>query len=135
MRYLFVQLFVPPALIGMNEVNEFWGYGPEVLLRMGTVIPVALSCFFGLMISYFGFASRKAISATAYTVVGVTNKLLTVLVNLMIWDKHAEAGGIVALLVCIYGGYMYQQSVTKIDPPEPEKEQEMPIGNKIVQVV
>ncbi|XP_031269940.1 GDP-fucose transporter 1 [Pistacia vera] len=73
---------------------------------------VALSCVFGLLISFFGFAARKAISATAFTVTGVVNKFLTVVINVLIWDKHASPFGLVCLLLTIAGGVLYQQSVT-----------------------
>ncbi|KAL9224023.1 hypothetical protein vseg_000098 [Gypsophila vaccaria] len=75
---------------------------------------VALSCVFGLLISFFGFAARKAISATAFTVTGVVNKFLTVVINVMIWDKHATPFGLVCLLLTIAGGVLYQQSVTGV---------------------
>uniref|UniRef100_A0A0E0QI43 Sugar phosphate transporter domain-containing protein n=1 Tax=Oryza rufipogon TaxID=4529 RepID=A0A0E0QI43_ORYRU len=53
-------------------------------------LTVSLSCVFGLLISFFGFAARKAISATAFTVTGVVNKFFSQLQsNVMIWDKHA----------------------------------------------
>ncbi|TXG61326.1 hypothetical protein EZV62_012689 [Acer yangbiense] len=77
-----------------------------------TFIAVSLSCLFGLLISFFGFAARKAISATAFTVTGVVNKFLTVVINVMIWDKHASPFGLVCLLFTIAGGVLYQQSVT-----------------------
>lgn len=73
---------------------------------------VSLSCLFGLLISFFGFAARKAISATAFTVTGVVNKFLTVAINVTIWDKHATPIGLVCLLLTIVGGVLYQQSVT-----------------------
>ncbi|GKV06474.1 hypothetical protein SLEP1_g18370 [Rubroshorea leprosula] len=73
---------------------------------------VALSCVFGLAISFFGFAARKAISATAFTVTGVVNKFLTVVINVVIWDKHASPFGLVCLLCTLAGGVLYQQSVT-----------------------
>ncbi|CAL4998289.1 unnamed protein product [Urochloa decumbens] len=73
---------------------------------------VSLSCVFGLLISFFGFAARKAISATAFTVTGVVNKFLTVAINVMIWDKHASAFGLICLLFTLAGGVLYQQSVT-----------------------
>ncbi|KAI9192384.1 hypothetical protein LWI28_022098 [Acer negundo] len=47
------------------------------------------------MLSFFGFAARKAISATAFTVTGVVNKFLTVVINVMICDKHASPFGLV----------------------------------------
>ncbi|XP_074273889.1 GDP-fucose transporter 1 [Silene latifolia] len=78
---------------------------------------VSLSCVFGLLISFFGFAARKAISATAFTVTGVVNKFLTVVINVMIWDKHASLFGLVCLLLTIVGGVLYQQSVTGASVP------------------
>uniref|UniRef100_A0A0D3B210 Sugar phosphate transporter domain-containing protein n=1 Tax=Brassica oleracea var. oleracea TaxID=109376 RepID=A0A0D3B210_BRAOL len=78
---------------------------------------VALSCVFGFLISFFGFAARKAISATAFTVTGVVNKFLTVVINVLIWDKHASPVGLVCLLVTICGGIGYQQSVTVAKKP------------------
>ncbi|GMH18944.1 hypothetical protein Nepgr_020785 [Nepenthes gracilis] len=75
---------------------------------------VALSCVFGLLISFFGFAARKAISATAFTVTGVVNKFLTVVINVVIWDKHASPFGLTYLLFTIVGGVLYQQSVTAV---------------------
>ena len=49
-------------------------------------------------------------SATTFTLIGVMNKCLTILINLCIWDKHAPAGGIASLALCLVGGAMYQQA-------------------------
>ncbi|KAH9647713.1 GDP-mannose transporter GONST3 [Citrus sinensis] len=76
------------------------------------VLPVGLSCIFGLAISFFGFSCRRAISATGFTVLGIVNKLLTVVINLVIWDKHSTWVGTVGLLICMLGGVMYQQSTS-----------------------
>ncbi|XP_042506139.1 GDP-fucose transporter 1 [Macadamia integrifolia] len=73
---------------------------------------VSISCIFGLLISFFGFAARKAVSATAFTVTGVVNKFLTVVINVLIWDKHANPFGLLCLIFTIVGGVLYQQSVT-----------------------
>jgi solute carrier family 35 protein len=77
------------------------------------VLPVGLSCLFGLSISFFGFSCRRAISATGFTVLGIVNKLLTVVINLVIWDKHSTFVGTAGLLICMLGGVMYQQSTSK----------------------
>ncbi|MED6111685.1 GDP-mannose transporter gonst3 [Stylosanthes scabra] len=77
------------------------------------VLPVGLSCLFGLSISFFGFSCRRAISATGFTVLGIVNKLLTVVINLVVWDKHSTWVGTVGLLICMLGGVMYQQSTSK----------------------
>ncbi|KAF5178112.1 Gdp-mannose transporter gonst3 [Thalictrum thalictroides] len=80
------------------------------------VLPVGLSCLFGVAISFFGFSCRKTLSATGFTVLGSVNKLLTVVINLIIWDKHSTAVGTVGLLISMAGGVMYQQSTNKKQP-------------------
>ncbi|KAL8217646.1 hypothetical protein R6Q57_021019 [Mikania cordata] len=80
------------------------------------ILPVGLSCLFGLAISFFGFSCRRAISATGFTVLGIVNKLLTVVINLMVWDKHSTFIGTIGLLICMLGGVMYQQSTSSSKP-------------------
>ncbi|KAG1341949.1 GDP-mannose transporter GONST3 [Cocos nucifera] len=94
----------------------------------GVVLPVALSCLFGLSISFFGFSCRRAISATGFTVLGVVNKLLTVVINLVIWDKHSTLLGTIGLLICMFGGVFYQQSTTKARATK--KESKAPINDE-----
>ncbi|XP_043703425.1 GDP-mannose transporter GONST3-like isoform X1 [Telopea speciosissima] len=97
---------------------------------LGVLLPVGLSCLFGLAISFFGFSCRRAISATGFTVLGVVNKLLTVVINLIIWDKHSSVLGTAGLLICMVGGVMYQQSsnkpkvLTEAKAQESEEEQQ-----------
>jgi hypothetical protein len=45
----------------------------------------------------------------------VVNKCLTILLNVAIWDKHAEPGGILCLFICIAGGMVYQQAPMRSD--------------------
>ncbi|XP_014507112.1 GDP-fucose transporter 1 [Vigna radiata var. radiata] len=109
-------------LLSLMMAPFFWfltGENVQVFaaLRSGIFDPaafyaVSLSCLFGLLISFFGFAARRAVSATAFTVTGVVNKFLTVAINVLIWDKHASPVGLVCLLFTIVGGVLYQQSVT-----------------------
>jgi GDP-mannose transporter len=96
----------------MGEYKMLMVGAPALENGVVSVMAVGLSCIFGVAISFFGFAARKAISATAFTVTGVVNKLLTVVVNVMIWDKHASSVGLASLLVTIVGGVLYQQSTT-----------------------
>lgn len=122
-------LLFPVELLIMGELKKIkheisdesdW-YSFQVLL------PVGLSCLFGLAISFFGFSCRRAISATGFTVLGIVNKLLTVVINLIIWDKHSTLVGTVGLLICMLGGIMYQQSTSK---PKPVKETSTPEGEE-----
>ena len=53
---------------------------------------------------------RSLLSSTSFTVVGIVNKVLTVLLNIMLWDKHASAWGTCSLIMCLVGGAMYRQA-------------------------
>jgi len=75
-----------------------------------TMFWVGLSCAIGAAISWAGFWCQSLVSATTYTVVGVMNKMLTVTLNVLIWDNHASTYGLLSLLVCLAGGTLYQQS-------------------------
>lgn len=50
------------------------------------------------------------VSATTYTLVGVVNKFLTVLLNVVVWDKHSTPIGIAAVCICLLSGSFYQQA-------------------------
>jgi solute carrier family 35 protein len=58
------------------------------------------------------------ISVTSLTGLGNVNKLLTVVINLVIWDNHATFKGTIGLLICMLGGIslFYQQLVAKPHP-------------------
>lgn len=49
-------------------------------------------------------------SATSFTIIGVMNKCLTILLNLVVWDQHAPPRGILSLLLCLAGGALYRQA-------------------------
>ena len=53
---------------------------------------------------------RGMTSATTFTLVGVVNKFLTVLLNVLIWDKHSSPIGLVAVCTCLLAGTFYQQA-------------------------
>jgi hypothetical protein len=55
------------------------------------------------------------VSATTYTLVGVVNKFLTVLLNVMVWDKHSTPFGLFAVCMCLLAGSLYQQAPKKAE--------------------
>eukprot|EP00558_Chaetoceros_sp_UNC1202_P009986 CAMPEP_0197237600 /NCGR_PEP_ID=MMETSP1429-20130617/4390_1 /TAXON_ID=49237 /ORGANISM="Chaetoceros sp., Strain UNC1202" /LENGTH=315 /DNA_ID=CAMNT_0042696627 /DNA_START=330 /DNA_END=1277 /DNA_ORIENTATION=+ len=71
---------------------------------------MALGCLIGTGIGYTGWWCRGKVSATSFTLIGVLNKCITVLVNMMIWDQHATPMGITSLFVCLVGGSFYKQA-------------------------
>jgi hypothetical protein len=50
------------------------------------------------------------VSATTYTLVGVGNKFLTVILNIVVWDKHSSQTGLLAVVFCLVAGAFYEQS-------------------------
>jgi len=78
-----------------------------------TVIMVLLSCFVGLSLSITAFICRDLISATSYSVVGNMNKVLTVVINCSIWDKHATPVGLIGLFVSLVSGAAYTKFTTE----------------------
>jgi len=98
----------PTALIGVLS-GDFANVS-QIEWTVPGLLVLLLSCAVGMGISFAGFKCQQVITATAYTVVGVMNKMLTVTINVLIWDKHASATGIASLCVCLLGGSLYQQS-------------------------
>lgn len=76
----------------------------------GTITALVLSCWVGVAISYAGFNLRKLVSATTFTVVGVVCKLITVMINDLMWSHHSNSWGHVGLLICIGAGFAYERS-------------------------
>lgn len=99
---------VPTSGIGLIS-GEYGRLGGVVWTTHGAFW-LAASCVVGTGISWAGFKCQSVITAAAYTVVGVVNKMLTVLLNVLIWDAHASAVGIASLVVCVLGGAFYQQA-------------------------
>ncbi|BDA41519.1 GDP-fucose transporter 1 [Coccomyxa sp. Obi] len=91
---------------------------------MGGIAALVASCLGGLGMSYFSFALRAVISATSFSVIGNVCKVLTILVNLLMWDNHANALGTVGLLFCLAAGSGYQQPPLRSVRREAAKDQE-----------
>jgi solute carrier family 35 protein len=105
-------LSILPVLIFGFIFNDYEGLLTHTW-SFESIFFLLLSCVVGVGISYAGFYLRALVSATSFTVIGVVNKLATTVANVMVWDKHANSYGIVALLFCILGGTFYQQSPKK----------------------
>jgi GDP-mannose transporter len=71
---------------------------------------LAASCALSAGIGFSSWWARSLLSATTFTVVGQVNKVLTVLLNIALWNKHASPLGTAFLFVCLAGGAAYQQA-------------------------
>jgi len=112
-----IMLFMFVASGESSKLQEEYAAG-TLDISMGTLVLVASSCVVGTGISFAGWWCRSQTSATTYTLVGVMNKCLTILGNVMIWDKHASPAGIASLFVCLGGGFLYRQAPLR-DPQAP----------------
>ncbi|MEW5297977.1 MAG: hypothetical protein WDW38_003726 [Sanguina aurantia] len=75
-----------------------------------TVAPLLLSCTIGVGMSHASYLLRDAVSATMFTIVGICCKIVTVIINYFLWDKHASLEGIGCLMVCVLASTFYQQA-------------------------
>mmetsp|Transcript_18301 Transcript_18301/g.27418 ORF Transcript_18301/g.27418 Transcript_18301/m.27418 type:complete len:318 (-) Transcript_18301:340-1293(-) len=77
---------------------------------LAAVLAVGLSCVLGVAMSYFAWLARSLISATYFTVIGNSCKIITIIVNRSIWDQHANNTGLGFLLMCLACAYYYKQA-------------------------
>jgi GDP-mannose transporter len=101
---------VPMFFMGLGEDNFL-----TELIHLPQVSSVGMSiilfsCITGTLIGYTSWLCRGLISATTFTLVGVVNKFLTVLLNVLVWEKHSTPLGISAVCVCLLAGSFYQQA-------------------------
>ncbi|GIL83513.1 hypothetical protein Vretifemale_12011 [Volvox reticuliferus] len=110
--YANLMAFVP-LLLALPFMNEC-----AILMSLNwnfySVATLTLSCFLGLAMSHASYLLREAVSATLFTIVGIICKVVTVIINVMIWDKHASPAGIAFLLVCVLAGTFYEQAPKRV---------------------
>lgn len=101
---------VPMFLLGWSA-GDYEGITEKLTeMPFNGVLVLLFSCVTGCLIGYTGWLCRSMVSATTYTLVGVVNKFLTVLLNVMIWDKHASALGLISVVLALLAGVFYQQA-------------------------
>lgn len=103
------------SIVPMGALGILSGDFDNVTENMNNLVPIGwalliFSCIVGTLIGYTGWLCRGMVSATTYTLVGVVNKFLTVLLNVVIWDKHSSPLGILAVCLCLLAGAFYQQA-------------------------
>jgi solute carrier family 35 len=68
------------------------------------------SCIIGIGVSHSAYIMRSACSATLSAVVGIMCKVLTVTINLCVWDKHASPVEMAFLALGLIAGAFYEQA-------------------------
>ena len=74
------------------------------------------SCVLSAGIGFSSWWCRSLVSATSFTMIGVLNKLVTVALNVLVWEKHSTPLGTAFLLICLFGGAFYEQAPMRAQP-------------------
>lgn len=78
--------------------------------------PLLTSCVLGMGLSTFAYRVRAMTSATAFAILGNVCKIVTVLLNWMIWDKHCSHTGLAGLMLCLVCAYFYEPAPRRAVP-------------------
>lgn len=71
---------------------------------------LACSLVMGVAMSYFANECRSVLTATTFTIVGNVCKVLTVFINILIWNKHATSAGLGCLAAALAASMAYQSA-------------------------
>merc|ERR1712048_804829 len=71
---------------------------------------VALSCVLGLGMSFLSFKVRSEVTATYFAIIGNVCKVISVIINYLMWDKHASPEGLGFLALSLIAAYFYEQA-------------------------
>lgn len=114
---VFVQNSVAAILVGFLSLatGELQAITKRDSWTIPSIVVLAVSSIIGVGISYTGFELRAQASATTYSIIGNVCKLLTILINLMIWDRHANAHGLACLGMTLLAAAWYRQAPMKED--------------------
>lgn len=104
-------------ILATQEYNAF----DTSMLTPKSMGIIALTCVLGMGMSTFSYRLRAMVSSTYMAIIGNMCKVITVIINFFLWDKHANAYGFAALGLCLVCAYFYQQA--------PRREDVMPEGH------
>ena len=104
--------FVPVLLFGWI-FGEYSTMGDKTV-TFSSIVVLGLACIVGLGISFAGFHARKLLSATSFTVLGVSNKFISITLSLIFLSgsKPISVTSMFGLLLCIVCGTLYAKTKT-----------------------
>ena len=113
---LYTNLLSCPWMVLLGVFNEEVFEIDRFQATSKSLAALAVSSAIGIGISWSAWNCTRMLTATTYTLIGVLCKLLSVLVNVMMWDKHASPLGIAWLVVCICAGTLYEPAPIRPTP-------------------
>lgn len=111
-RVFYMNAWAAGFLIAYELVFDFRAFvhSRKYFLKLETAACVLLSCAMAVAMSYLTMACRRAISATAFTVVGNVCKIITIVASAIVWGQHVTLFGMAALLACLLSATFYEQA-------------------------
>jgi len=105
--------FVPVLLFGFM-FGEYKHINAKPI-TMTSLCVLLLACVVGLGISFAGFHARKLLSATSFTVLGVSNKFISIALSLIFISsaKTISWTSLFGLLMCIVCATLYAKTKSK----------------------
>jgi len=101
---------IPLFFLCFGETEAINGASASDLAVVGVTVVL------GTAMSYYAWLARSLVSATLFTILGNVCKVLSIGINVMLWDKHASPFGITCLMFCLCAAYFYKQAPLR-DPP------------------
>lgn len=77
---------------------------------VGKAAATVASCVIGIGLSHSSYLMRAACSATLSAFVGILCKVITVIINTAMWDKHASLNEVAFLALGLVCGLFYEQA-------------------------
>ena len=109
-RTYYVNLLAAPPVFFVGICTREFIFLKTFIWTRHAVLYLSMSCILGVLMSFSSLLLRRLVSATTFTVIGNMCKIATVVLNCLVWDKHATAQGLGALSICFLGGVTYQQA-------------------------
>eukprot|EP00440_Ansanella_granifera_P011480 gb/GFBE01012464.1/.p1 GENE.gb/GFBE01012464.1/~~gb/GFBE01012464.1/.p1 ORF type:complete len:487 (+),score=103.87 gb/GFBE01012464.1/:1-1461(+) len=100
------------ALFEVQSVHAFKEMISALMVPAAS-LAVGVSCVVGVSISFFQMTTRYYISATAFMVLGVVNKFLTVLWNEIFMEQDSRYG-LIGILLTLGGAVAWQLSMSYV---------------------
>ena len=103
---------LPLFFMALGEQEAIQNASTEAL--MVVMVTVVL----GTAMSYYAWLARSLVSATLFTILGNVCKVVSIGINVSLWDKHASPFGIACLMFCLVAAYFYKQAPLRDAPAD-----------------
>ena len=108
-RTLFQNLMAIPLILPVLIFSDRRSLGVE-LLKLESAVPLFLSCIDGAILSFVGMSLRAELSATSFTVLGVTCKMASCVLNEVFVIAESNRLCILYIFAVVLSSSLYKQS-------------------------